>query len=40
MEEGMSKEEAVTKANKTLINWEEINEDAKELHYLLNTFSF
>ena len=39
-EEGMSEEEAIQRAQTTLDKWETINEDAKQLHYLLNTFNF
>lgn len=39
--EGMSEEEALATAKKTLSKWKDIiNPDAKELHYLLNTFDF
>lgn len=40
IDEGMSELEAKQKAENTLQNWQIINEDAKDLHSLLNTFSF
>lgn len=40
IDEGMSENEAKQRAENTLQNWQIINEDAKELHMLLNTFSF
>ena len=40
IDEGMSENEAKQRAENTLQNWQIINEDAKELHALLNTFSF
>lgn len=40
IEEGLSPEEAKNKANLTVQNWKTINEDAKELHRLLNSFNF
>ncbi len=39
-DEGMTESEAKQKAENTLNNWKTINEDAKELHKLLNTFNF
>lgn len=39
-DEGMSENEAKQRAENTLKNWQIINEDAKELHSLLNTFNF
>ena len=40
IDEGMSENEARQRAENTLQNWQIINEDAKELHSLLNTFNF
>lgn len=40
MDEGMSENEARQRAENTLQKWQTINEDAKDLHMLLNTFNF
>lgn len=40
MDEGLSENEAKQRAENTLQNWQVINEDAKELHTLLNNFNF
>lgn len=39
-DEGLSELEARQKAENIRQNWEIINEDAKELHYILNSFNF